>query len=66
MNEENNQLKKVIQLIHNNVEQISQNSCTMLEERNIKDKDIYDSIYKINQDAHEILNVVNTYYDKIL
>tara|TARA_R100000808_G_scaffold22760_1_gene49724 strand:+ start:1132 stop:1344 length:213 start_codon:yes stop_codon:yes gene_type:complete len=58
--DENKQLKDMLSTIRAKVDAISQDSCHIIKTTD-SDLDNYDTAYRINQEAHDIIKMLETY-----
>lgn len=58
---ENKQLKDCLHDISSRMEIISKNSFDLIHSTK-SDVDIYNKVYRINQEAHDITHLIDTYY----
>ena len=60
---DDSQIKEFLKFTTDEVEYIKEQTCKLLEEgKYVHDKDLHSVIYKINQKAHNITKVFNTYF----
>ena len=57
------QLRKCVESAYDTISRIEKQSCEALENVNINEKgvDLFDVVYKINQEAHESKKKIETY-----
>ena len=61
MTASNEQLKKCLLFVRREIETIAEESYVLLKEDKLTDKDVYMSVYDMNQKLHHIKQILDTY-----